>query len=237
MLLGLLPALLVLIALLAALGGLVVGLDDLVAWSTPFAEEWADLPRRAVRGVLAAAVVVGALVVSTLVFTGLTLAVGDPFYERIWRSTEELLGDPPAGPGVPWWRSVRDGLVLAAGGVMTGGALLLVGLLPVVGAAVASLLGLAVSGRLLAGELLSRPLEARGLDRHARRALLRGRREVWGFGLAVQACFLVPGGAAVVMPGAVAGATVLARELLGSPGRRAGRSRRDAPQVGRPDST
>ncbi len=96
--------------------------------------------------------------------------------------------------------------------------LLLLGLLPVVGAAIALVGGLLVSGRLLAGELLARPLEARGLDRHQRRELLRRRRgPVWGFGLATQAFFLVPLGAVAVMPGAVAGATMLARDLLAEP--------------------
>jgi CysZ protein len=37
---------------------------------------------------------------------------------------------------------------------------------------------------------------------------------VLGFGVAVQLCFLVPGGAIVVMPAAVAAATHLTRDLL-----------------------
>ena len=63
--------------------------------------------------------------------------------------------------------------------------------------------------------VLGRPLEARGLDRHARRTLLRApRAPVLGLGMATQACFLVPLGAVVAMPAAVAGATMLAREVL-----------------------
>ncbi len=216
---GLLPALVVLVAILAALVGLVQVAGDLADWMTPFADGWAVGLRSVVRLLLAIVIVVGAVIVSSLVFTGLTLAVGDPFYERIWAATEELLGDPPEGDGVGWWRSVLDGLALAGLGLLVGLGLLLIGLLPVVGAAVGLVGGLLVSGRLLAGELLARPLEARGLDRHARRVLLRrGRAPVWGFGLATQAFFLIPLGAVVVMPGAVVGATMLARDLLVEPG-------------------
>ena len=215
MALGVVPALLVLVLLLGAFAALIWQVDDLTAWATPFADDWADPWRPLVRVLLAVAVLAGALLLSTVVFTGLTLAVGDPFYERIWAGVEEMLGDAPDGDGLPWWRSVRDGLALAGTGVLVALLLLVVGLVPVVGTLVALAGGLALSGRLLAAELLSRPLEARGLDRYARRDLLRRRRTtVWGFGLATQACFLVPLGAVVVMPAAVAGATMLARDLV-----------------------
>ncbi len=215
MLLGVVPAALVLAALLGALAALLWQVDDLAAWSTPFADDWGDPWRPLVRVLLAAAVVLGAVLLSTVVFTGLTLAVGDPFYERIWAAVEEQLGDAPDGDGMPWWRSVRDGLALAATGLLVGVLLLVVGLVPVVGTLTALFVGLALGGRLLAAELLARPLEARGLDRQARKELLRRRRTtVWGFGLATQACFLVPLGAVAVMPAAVAGATMLARDLL-----------------------
>lgn len=93
-----------------------------------------------------------------------------------------------------------------------------VGLLPLVGTAVGALLGLAVSGWLLAGDLLARPLEARGLDASQRTALTRGRRSsVLGFGVTVQAFFLAPLGAVIVMPAAVVGATMLARDLVEGP--------------------
>jgi CysZ protein len=95
---------------------------------------------------------------------------------------------------------------------------LLVGFLPVVGPVLGIAAGLVVSGRLLASELLARPLEARGLDRAARRELLRRNRGgMLGFGVATQAFFLIPLGAILVMPAAVVGATGLARDLLAEP--------------------
>ncbi len=81
------------------------------------------------------------------------------------------------------------------------------------------MLGFVLAGRVLAGELLSRPLEARGMDRHARADLLRPHRgRVLAFGAATQAFFLVPFGAIAVMPAAVVGATMLARDLLDAAG-------------------
>jgi CysZ protein len=49
-----------------------------------------------------------------------------------------------------------------------------------------------------------------------RRSLLRADRPTTlGFGVAVFVCFLIPLGAVLVMPAAVAGATLLARRALG----------------------
>ncbi|MGV3563363.1 MAG: EI24 domain-containing protein [Nocardioides sp.] len=218
MLLGMVPALLVLLAVLAALVALLLHVGDLVAWATPFADDWSGGLRDLLRLGLAVLVVLGFVVVSSLTFTAITLTVGDPFYEKIWAETERMLGGdvPDQGPGL--WKSVKDGAALAGTGLLLGVGVFVLGLLPVVGAVVGLVLGVTVSGRLLAGELLSRPLEARGLDRVARAEVLRrDRATVLGFGVATQLCFLVPLGAVAVMPAAVAGATMLARDLLERP--------------------
>jgi CysZ protein len=48
--------------------------------------------------------------------------------------------------------------------------------------------------------------------------MLRGRRAMAiGFGTATFVCFLIPLGAVLVMPAAVAGATLLCRRLFGLP--------------------
>lgn len=218
MLLGMLPALLVLGAVLAALVGLLLHVGDLVAWATPFADDWAETLRGLLRVGLAVLVVLGFVVVSSLTFTAVTLTVGDPFYERIWAETERMLGGevPDQGPG--FWKSAKDGAALAGTGVLLGLGVFALGLLPVVGTVAGLVLGVAVSGRLLAAELVSRALEARGMDRVARAEVLRrDRGAVLGFGVATQLCFLVPLGAVAVMPAAVVGATMLARDLLERP--------------------
>ena len=77
------------------------------------------------------------------------------------------------------------------------------------------MLGVTVAGRLLAGELVSRGLEARGMDRAAQKALLADHRSTMlGFGVVVQLCFFIPFGAVFMMPAAVVGSTMLAREML-----------------------
>lgn len=215
MLLGIVPALLALVLLGAAVVLLVLFADDLIDWATPFADDWSSLWRQVLRIGLYVAVVVGSMFLSVLTFTALTLAIGDPFYEKIWKETELMLGGVVPDQGVGWLRTVLDAVALAVLGLLTGIFVFVVGLVPVVGAFVGPVLGVAVAGRLLAGELVSRALEARGMDRNARRAVLAGHGPaLLGFGVCVQVCFLVPFGAVLMMPAAVAGSTMLAREAL-----------------------
>jgi CysZ protein len=215
MLLGLLPAVLVALVMVALLVLLVVYADDLVGWATPFADGWASGARGAFRLLLEVALVAGAAFLFVVSFTGLTLAVGDPAYERIWMAVEREIGGAVPDRGVGWVQGAADGLVLAGYGVLASAAVFVVGFVPLVGTVAGAVLGVAVTGLAVAQELVARGLEARGLDRAARAALLRRRRgALLGFGVAVQVCFLVPLGAVLVMPGAVAGATYLAREAL-----------------------
>lgn len=215
LLLGMLPALIVFLLLAAAFVALVLQVGDLVTWATPFADDWAAGVRSVVRGLLALAVLVGALLVSSALFVGLTLTVGDPFYERIWRETEAALGGPVPDHAVGFWRSARDGLRLVLVGLGFSALVLLSGFVPVIGPTAGITLGIVFSGRLLARELLGRPLGARGLDDAGQRAVSSSSRSaVLGFGVMTQVCFLVPLGGVLVMPAAVAGATMLAREEL-----------------------
>lgn len=215
MLLGIIPAVIVAVLVAALFAVLVMFADDAIAWATPFADDWNGTIRSLLRAVLFVLVLVGMGMLSIVTFTGLTLAVGDPFYERIWKEVEVSLGGEVPGKGVGWLRGIADGLTLVALGLATAVAVFLISLLPVVGAVVGAALGLFVAGRLLAGELVSRPLEARGMDRAARSALMKEHRgAMLGFGVCVQACFLIPLGGILVMPAAVAGATYLARAAL-----------------------
>lgn len=215
MLLGIVPAVIVGVLLAGAFLALVVYADDLISWATPFADGWSEAVRSVFRGLLWLLVVAGAGMLAIVTFTGLTLAVGDPFYEKIWKEVELSLGGTVPDRGVGWLRGIADGLVLVVMGVVTAVVVFAIGLLPLVGAIIGFALGLVLSGRLLAGELVSRPLEARGMDRAQRAALMKQHRgAMLGFGVCVQACFLAPLGGIAVMPAAVAGATYLAREAL-----------------------
>ena len=112
--------------------------------------------------------------------------------------------------------AVKDGVVMILIGVATAAVLFVIGFLPVVGAIAGAVLGFLVSGRVLAAELVSRPLEARGMDRVARKAFLRPHRSRV-LGLRHGDAGVLPGAASarsLVMPAAVVGATMLARELV-----------------------
>ncbi|UMG92993.1 EI24 domain-containing protein [Nocardioides sp. TF02-7] len=215
MLLGLVPALVVLVLLLAAFVALVFLADDLIGWATPFADDWSQPWRDLLRIGLYVAVLLGSVVLSVVVFAGLTLAVGDPFYERIWAETERMLGGDVPDSGVGWVRAAVDGLGLVVLGVATTVVVFVVGLVPLVGAVAGPVLGALLGGRLIAGELVSRSLEARGMDCKAQKALLAGHRSTMlGFGVAVHVCFMVPFVAVLMMPAAVVGSTMLARQVL-----------------------
>ncbi|MFT4028842.1 MAG: EI24 domain-containing protein [Protaetiibacter sp.] len=218
MALCLLPALVVALVL----GGLVVllalNLSSIAEWLTPFAEGWWEWARWALRLTVSLAIIAGALVLAGFAFTALTLLIGEPVYERLWRAVEEHLGGMPAERSVGFWRTVGDSARLAIQGVVFGAGVWLLGLVPVVGV-VAPVVGFLVASRLVALELTARPLEARGLDRTRRIRMLRSRTpRLLGFGIAVNLCYLLPGGQVAVMPAAVVAATLLAREAHGAAG-------------------
>src|SRR5690606_16558523 len=153
--------------------------------------------------------VVAALALAAAVFTALTLAIGDPFYQRIWRGAERHLGDEPTGD-VSFWTSVGESLRLILLGILVALLAFVIGFIPLVGGFLAAVAGIILSGRLLARELAGRAFDARGLTTFSRSELLAaGRARVIGFGVVTQLCFLVPLGAIIVMPAAVAGSTLL----------------------------
>ncbi|MRX42184.1 hypothetical protein GJR97_00415 [Agromyces sp. Q22] len=220
MLLGLVPAAIVFAALVWGLVALGIGLPGLVDLATPFADVWAEFWRTAFRTVVAVVVFAGAAVLAFVTFTALTLIVGDPFYERIWAAVETDAGGLPPGEGPGFWSGVRGSLVLVLQGLLSAILVGLVGILPVIGALAAAVLGAVLTGRLLARELTARALDARGIPLEQRRELLRANRwRFLGFGVATQLCFLVPFGAVATMPAAVAGATLLARSATDEPAR------------------
>ncbi|WP_298865979.1 EI24 domain-containing protein [uncultured Microbacterium sp.] len=217
MLLGLLPGFIVLVLLAAVLIPLWASLGPITTWITPFADSWNAGWATALRIAIGIVIVVSSAALASVVFTALALLIGDPFYQRIWRAVEnDLGGDVPAGDGglrVALGESIR--LVLR--GILVALIALILGFIPLVGAPLATVISLLLTGRLLARELTGRALNARDIDSRTRSRMLASRRSrMLGFGVAAQLCFMVPLGAVIIMPTAVAGSTLLARDLLGN---------------------
>lgn len=212
---GLIPAALVGALVLAGLITLVVNLGRLGEALTPFADDWSPGWERTAELGVQAVLVAAAVVLVVVTFTGLTLAVGEPFYDRIWRAVEQdTTGGTPDG-STGFWRGAVDGIALVARGLVAAVLAGLLGLVPLVGTPLGWTAGVLLTGWILAHELSSRALVARGIGRRERNALLRAhRRRALGFGVATQLCFLVPGGAVATMPAAVAGSTLLAQSVL-----------------------
>jgi CysZ protein len=217
--LGVIPALIVGIVFAAAIVVLGVNFDGIVTAITPFARGWTFEPL--VRIVAGLAIFAIAVVIFVYSYVAITLAVGDPFYERIWKAVEFRHGDPPPERKEGVWRAVGralgNGMSLFL--VTVGISLLLfaLGLIPVVGQLVAPVLGAFFGGWLLALELTGYAFDARGFRLRDRRRLLGARRaRTLGFGVATYLLFLIPFAVIFVMPAAVAGATLLARDALPS---------------------
>jgi len=219
MLLGAVPALVVgavFVGLIIAVG---LTADDIAVAVTPFAADWSDLSRSAVRLAAGLAVVALAVLLAVVTFTAVTLLVGDPFYERIWRRVEEREGDAPAEIERGVWagiaRSAGDSLRLLVATAGVGILLFVGGFVPLLGQTLIPVVGALVGGWFLAVELTAYAFDARGRTLRDRRRLLATRRaRTLGLGTATYLLFFVPLGAVAVMPAAVAAATLLSRDVL-----------------------
>ena len=221
---GIIPALIAAIVILGALGVLIYFATDISGAITPFADHWSSGPRDLVRVVAGLSFVGVCGLVAFVTFTSITLAIGDPFYERIAVHVEDELGGVLNAVDIPWWRSlgqsVLESIRLVAVSALIGIPLFLAGFLPVVGQTAVPVIGALVGGWFLAIELVGAPFARRGLRLADRRRVLGQNRPLAvGFGAAVFVCFLVPLGAIVTMPAAVAGAALLSHRVLG-PGER-----------------
>jgi CysZ protein len=219
---GLVPALISGILYATALFFLIRHVAELARAVTWFADDWAEALRDLIRVVAGAGLLGVAVLLGILTFTAVTLLIGDPFYELISERVEDRFGGVPDEVEVGFWRSLRrslvDSLRLIALSVLIGIPLFVLGFVPVVGQTVVPVLGGAVGGWLLAVELTGVPFQRRGRRLRSRRATLAANRPTTlGFGVAVFCCFLIPLGAILLMPAAVAGAALLARQVLGQP--------------------
>ena len=219
MLLGLIPG--AITAALLGSGALILvsqvaRIGDAIADVTVGPEGWLHDVVQVV-GMLA--VLGAAAVIGIYTFTALTLLIGQPFFEQLSREVDAAAGfdgtEPQEGPWRALVRGLGEALRLALLTVPLAIALFLVGLIPAIGGVLGFALGAGLGGWFLALELTTPPLSRRGVvTLGQRRAVLRRHRaRVIGFGAAVFVLFLVPLGALVFMPVAVAGATRLVQGL------------------------
>jgi CysZ protein len=221
LLLGLIPGVVSFAVVVTALGALLYFIDDVSAAATWFADNWSADARKAIRVLAGIAIGGVGFVVAVLTFTALTITIGDPFYEAIARRVDQRYGGAPADE-LPWHRTLvrnlADSLRLVAMSLVVSVALFCLGLIPVVGQTATPVIGALIGGWLLAVEIAGVPFNLRGLRLRDRRRILRGNRALaLGFGVPVFLVFLVPFVAILVMPGAVAGATLMTRRVLGQP--------------------
>ncbi|MEU6333928.1 EI24 domain-containing protein [Streptomyces cellulosae] len=219
---GLLPGLITLVLYAAALVALALWGSDLIGWATPFADGWADPWAGLFRGFLTAVLFALALLLCVLTFTATTLLLGQPFYESLSERVDRDVSPDGTAPesDLPLWRelwiSARDSLRILARATVWAVLLFALGFIPVAGQTVVPVIGFFVTGFFLTEELTAVALQRRGVEVRERLTLLRSRKTlVWGFGTPLALAFLVPFVAVFLMPGAVAGATLMARDLMG----------------------
>lgn len=217
---GLLPGLITLVLYAAALVGLAHGADDIIGWATPFADDWSSPWLGLFRGFLTALLFGLSLLIAVVTFTAVTLLIGQPFYESLSEQVDISESGSAPESGRPLWQdlwvSARDSLRIVVRAMLWGVLLFALGFIPAIGQTVIPVVGFGVTGFFLTEELAAVALARRRIDLRERLALLRSRRTmVWGFGVPLALAFLVPFVAVLLMPGAVAGATLMARDLLG----------------------
>jgi CysZ protein len=224
MMLGMVPGIITFAIIAAVVVVLVINLDAIARGLTPFAAGWDEPWAGALRVVVGLAILGTAGLVLAYTFTVVTLAIGQPFFESIAKVVDDSLGGVAEEVVTPFWRGLLRGIGEAVGilllTLLIGAGLFLLGLIPLVGTIIAATIGAFTGGWFLALELTAAPFERRGLRFPERRRMLGARRSVTlGFGVAVFLLFLIPLGAVVTMPAAVAGGTLLSRRMLGEPTR------------------
>ena len=218
MALGLVPGFLTALLFVALFVTVFVASDDAGRWfAHKVAREawWADL----LAFVTTLAILGGALLATIYAFVTVTSIIGQPFFEALSHSIDDSLGPVPVGPNWPWWRNAARGVGEAVRlGVLTvplSLGLAVVGLLPGIGTVTAWLAGALIGGWFVALEFTAVPFERRGLRLRDRRTVLAKRRAfTLGFGAMAYVMSAFAPLAVVMMPTAVAGGTLLARQAL-----------------------
>jgi CysZ protein len=207
------------VLLIGAFIAMLYYLNDVVDFVTPYMNSWPAIFRDGARLLSSIGIGIGWVILSYLGYIELTLIVGQPFYEAISKRVEADLGAVAGEVNVSFFktlpRTLFEWIRLTIRSIMVAIFLFAIEFVPVVGTVGGIVLGAIFMGWVLALEVTSVPFDRRGLHYgHRKKALRQHRRLTLGFGAATFLCFLIPLGAIVFMPAAVAGATLLSRRVL-----------------------
>lgn|GEM_PF-2707098 len=190
-------------------------------WATPFAE--GSPGAEALRGLVSVLVVVTSGLLLVLLFTATTLALGAPLYDRISEEIDARAGSlerqPDEKPLRAAWSMISHLAKVAAISLPVGVALLLIGLIPLVGGVLAAVGSALFGGWMITLEMVGSAAGRRGLRTIGQRHQLL-RRDRWlalGFGVPTFLLLSVPALALLVFPIATAAGTLLTRKLIARP--------------------
>lgn len=159
------------------------------------------------------ALIAGGVVLGYVLFVAVTLAVGDPIYSKI--AEEIALEKGGAFPEAPWSVGIKDALKLAGKGAVVALVAFILGLIPAVGGVLSFIVTWLFVPFFLAEDLFGRTLVPSLLDPQRKAELLRkDKGPVWAFGALCQLIFTIPILSVIFMPASVAGASLLAQEML-----------------------
>ncbi|MBK8448076.1 MAG: EI24 domain-containing protein [Micropruina sp.] len=191
--------------------------QGVAVWATPFAEGWTGA--EALRGLVALLIVVTSGLLLVLLFTVTTLALGAPLYDRISEQIDAHAGSfdrsPDDGPLRALWSTLTQLAKVVAITVPVGAALVLIGLIPVVGGVLSAIGAALFGGWMITLELVGSAAGRRGLRTLGQRHQLL-RRNPWlilGFGVPTFLLVSIPALALLVFPIATASSTLLTRRL------------------------
>ncbi len=219
-LLGAAPPLIMSVLFLIALLALFGRIEGITAWMTPFAEGWDSAWQTALRATLGIVIIAGAILVMVVGFTGITLALGSPLYDKISEDVEEVLGNAPPEDDEPLvssaLRGIRQSLTLVLISLVVAIPLFAAGFIPVVGQTVVPVISTIVGAWLLCAEMVASAFDRRGLRklRDRQRHMSGHKARVLGFSVPTFLLLAIPFVAVAVFPAAAAGGTILARQIL-----------------------
>jgi CysZ protein len=220
--LGAIPPAITSVLFIGVLVAVVLQLERIVGWLTPFADAWSPGTATTIRVLVGVALIAGLVLIMVISFTALTLAVGSPIYDRLSESVEREFGpvpqlDEPVATGAA--RAVRQSSAMIGTSALVTLPLFALGFIPVVGQTVVPVASAAFGGWMLGLELIGPAFERRNrLTLAERRAAMRTRRaRVLGFAVPTFFLLAIPLVGVLVFPIATAAGTLLARQLLDEP--------------------